>query len=167
MTGPRLTALACAGAALTALATGCGSASLYGPAEPGAHPSPTAAASLRLQRFRQAETGPAAKVFQTDAAAFNRDSKDPHVPQSVLGEDAYQVSEAIRIWAQAMRRAPVPPDYRQAKARLLHGLALLQQGYRYIGDGLLYQDASTLSRGRADVRAGSKLLGGTAGDLSM
>ncbi|MBO0774862.1 MAG: hypothetical protein J2P34_01000 [Actinobacteria bacterium] len=159
--------MAGAGAALTALIAGCGAAPLYGPAEPGTHPSPTAAASVSLQRFRQAETGPAARAFQADAARFNRDSKGSRVPQSALGEDAYQVSGDISRWAQAIRRAPVPPAYRRAKARLLHGLALLQQGYRHIGDGLLYQDAGQLSRGRAEVRAGSRMLGSNAGDLSV
>jgi hypothetical protein len=85
----------------------------------------------------------------------------------VLGEDAYQVSTDILAWSQAMRRAPVPAEYQQAKARLLDGLGLLQQGYRHIGNGLLYQEPGQLRQGRADVRAGSRILGGSAGVASL
>lgn len=148
-------------AALTVLAAGCGRTPLYGPPEPGGH-SPAASASAGLQLFKRAETGPFARAFQADAATFNRDSRNQHLPASVLGEDAYQVSADLAAWARAMRRAPVPPEYRHAKAALLHGLALLRRGYRRIGDGLLYGDAGLLRQGRADVRAGSKVLGGTA-----
>lgn len=149
------------------LAAGCGATPLYGPAQPGAGTSPAVRDSVSLQLFKQAETGPSARTFQADAATFNRDSRNPHLPASVLGEDAYQVSTDILAWSQAMRRAPVPAEYQQAKARLLAGLGLLQQGYRHIGNGLLYQQPGQLSQGRADVRTGSRILGGTAGDASL
>lgn len=150
--------------ALAMLAASCGSVPVYGPPGPGTAASPTAAS---LQRFKQAETGPFARAFQAAAATFNRDSRNRHIVPAVLGEDAYQVADDIIAWSQAMSRAPVPPEYRQAKARLLHGLALLRQGYRHIGNGLLYQQAAEIARGRADVRAGNRLLGGAAGDVSL
>jgi len=165
ITGRDLAAAACV--LLATLAAGCDSAPLYGPAEPGAAASPSASATLSLQLFKQAETGPFARAFQSDAATFNRDSRNPRVPMSVLGEDAYQVSADIATWSEAMREAPVPPGYGQAKAHLLAGLALLGRGYRRIGDGLLYGELGRLSRGRADVRAGTRILTVTRGDTSL
>lgn len=150
-------------AALAVLAAGCARVPVYGPPQPGLAASP----SPGLQLFKQAETGPFARAFQAAAAAFNRDSRNRHITPVALGEDAYQVSDDILAWSQAMSRAPVPPEYRQAKARLLDGLALLRQGYRHIGDGLLSQQAAEITRGRADVRSGDRILGGVAGDLSL
>ena len=164
-TGRGVAAAVCA--ALAVLAAGCGGTPLYGPAEPGAAPSPAASASVSLQLFKQAETGPLARVFQSDAAVFNRDSRNPRVPLSVLGEDAYQVSSDIASWAEAMREAPVPGGYEQAKAHLLAALALLGRGYRRIGDGLMYGDVGQLRRGRADVRSGTRILAVTRGDASL
>jgi hypothetical protein len=152
---------------MAVLAAGCGGTPLYGPAQPGTVTSPAARPSVSLQLFKQAETGPSARTFQADAATFNRDSKNPGLPAAVLGEDAYQVSTDILAWSETMRRAPVPAEYQQAKGRLLAGLALLQQGYRHIGDGLLYQEPGQLRQGRADVRAGSRMLGGSAGVVSL
>lgn len=148
------------GAVLALLAAGCSSPPLYGPPEPGQPPTTPSSASLRL--FKQAETGPFARAFQADAATFNRDSRDRRLPPSVLGEDAYQVSGDIAAWARAMQKAPVPAEYERAKAQLLHGLALMRHGYRHIGDGLIYGDPGQLRLGRADVRAGSGILGGVA-----
>lgn len=147
------------------LAAACGSTPLYGPPEPAqpAHRS----ASANLQQFRRAETGPLARAFQADAATFNQASHNRQIAPSVLGEDAYRVSSDIQAWLLAMKQAPVPADYRQAKAQLLHGLKLLQRGYRHIGDGLLYNDAAQLSQGRADVRSGSAILGAAAADVSL
>lgn len=86
----------------------------------------------------------------------------------MVGEDAYQVSAGIRAWALALRRAPVPAGYRQAKAHLLAGLRLLQQGYRRVGNGLVSQDAGQLQAGRADVRSGSRILKAAyATDISL
>ena len=148
------------GAALALLAAGCGSPPLYGPPEPGQPPATPPSASLRL--FKQAETGPFARAFQADAATFNRDSRHRQLPSAVLGADAYRVSADIAALARAMQKAPVPAEYERAKAQLLHGLALLRQGYRRIGGGLLYGDPGQLRLGRADVRAGSRILGGVA-----
>ena len=145
------------------LACGCGSTPRYGPPPPGPHPSP----SVSLQLFRRAETGRLAQTFQANAAAFNRATRDRRVSTPVLGEDASRVAGDIQAWSQAMRKAPVPPDYQQAKARLRHGLALLRQGYRHIGAGLLYGDPGQLSRGRADVRSASAILGAAAADVSV
>jgi hypothetical protein len=160
-------ALAAGGAVLAALAAGCAGPPLYGPAEPGTQGTPAASPTVSLQLFERAETGPAARVFQADAAIFNRDSKNPRVPASVLGEEAYQVSADIAAWSGAMSRAPVPPGYQQAKAHLLAGLGLLRLGYRHIGDGLLYGEEGQLRAGRADVRAGSRILAVTRGDVSL
>jgi len=158
-------ALALACAALTMTAAGCASASLYGP--PARGTAAPHAASHRLRLFRQAETGHLARAFQADAAAFNRDSRNRHIPPAVLGEAAYQVSGDIAAWSQAMRRVPVPAEYRQPKARLLRGLDLLRRGYRHIGGGLLYGEPGQLGQGRADVRAGSRILGGVATVTSL
>lgn len=147
-------------AALALLAAGCSSPPLYGPPEPGQRATGASAASLQL--FKRAETGPFARAFQADAARFNRDSRDRQLAPAVLGEDAYQVSADIAAWARAMQQAPVPAEYERAKAQLLHGLALLRQGYRHIGGGLLYGDPGQLRQGRADVRAGSAILAGVA-----
>ncbi len=165
LTGPQLAAAGCV--LLAALAAGCSGAPLYGPAEPGTAGSPSASAAVSLPLFKRAETGPFARAFQADAALFNRDSRNPHVPESVLGEDAYQVSSDIATWAEAMRAAPVPAAYTQAKARLLAGLGLLGRGYRRIGDGLLYGDAGPIRQGRAEVRAGTRILAATRGDVSL
>lgn len=154
----RRTAAACLPAALAALLAGCANTPLYGPAGPASRPTPAAAASTSLRFFQRAENGAAAQAFRADAAIFNRDSRSGHVAESVVGEDAYQVSADLHVWAVTLGRAPVPPGYRQAKAHLLAGLRLLQQGYHRIGDGLLYQDAGQLQAGRADVRAGSRIL---------
>ncbi len=159
-------AAACAGAGLTAFATGCGATPVYGPAQPGAA-APGAHATVGLRPFRQAETGPAARTFQADAATFNRDSRNPRLAPAVLAEDAYQLARDIRAWSQAMNQVPLPPPYRQVKARLLTGLGLLRSGYQQIGDGLLYHDAGQLGRGRAQVQAGSRLLASAPADTAV
>ncbi len=155
-----------ASALLAGVTAGCGSAPVYGPPGPGGQP-PTATASASLRLFEQAETGPLARAFQADAAAFNRDSRDPRVLPAALGTDAYQMADALAAWLTALRGAPVPPEYQQAKGTLLRGLGLLQQGYQQIGDGLTGASPAEIDRGRADVRAGTQLVGPLVPDASV
>jgi hypothetical protein len=148
-----------AAVALAGLAAGCGSVPVYGPPGPGGAPASAPSAGAGLRQFRQAETGPFARAFQAEAATFNRDSRKPHADPAVLGEDAYQVSAALLAWSGALQAAPVPAGYQQAKAALLRGLTLLQQGYRHIGDGLVYGSPAELGQGRAQVQAGARMVG--------
>ncbi len=145
--------------ALAGLAAGCGGVPVYGPPGPGGRLAPAPSPGAGLRQFRQAETGPFARAFQAEAAAFNRDSRKPHIAPAVLGEDAYQVSAALLAWSGALQAVPVPAEYEQAKAGLLQGLTLLQQGYRHIGDGLRYGSPAELGQGRAQVQAGARMVG--------
>jgi hypothetical protein len=152
-------------ATLTVLAAGCGQPPLYGPPAPGAPPSPRAPASL--QRFRQAETGPLARASRAGIATFERDSRNRRLPPAVLAADAYGVADDLAAWSRDIRRAPVPAGYAAAKHRLLHGLALLRRGYLDIGDGLAAGEPSLIRHGRAEVRAGTRMSGGPAADVSL
>ena len=152
-------------AALAVLVTACGGTPLYGPAEPGA--AAGTLPSISLQLFQRVETGALARACQADTARFSRDSRRRRLPPALLAQDAYRVAGDVTRWWQAMRRTPVPPGYGPAKAGLLQGLSQLQQGWRDIGDGLLYGKPGRISRGRAGVRAGTRILSGGGADVSL
>jgi predicted small lipoprotein YifL len=152
-------------ALLAVLAAGCGQPPLYGPPPPGAPPGRRGPASL--QRFRQVETGPLARACRAGMAAFARDSRNRRIPPAVLAADAFGVADDFAAWLQAMRRVPVPAGYAAARHRLLRGLALLRRGYLDTGEGLAAGEPALIRRGRAEMRAGARLSGRPAADVSL